>query len=72
MVRVLVIIEKGPTSYGAYAPDIPGIIGLGNTAEEALRSMQESLQLYAEYAQEEHLPLPEINNQAIYTDIALS
>jgi predicted RNase H-like HicB family nuclease len=72
MVRVLVIIEKGPTSYGAYAPDIPGIIGLGDTAEEALQSMKESLQIYDEYLKDERLPLPEMNNQAVYMDMALS
>ena len=26
-----VIIEKGPTSYGAYVPDLPGCVAVGST-----------------------------------------
>jgi len=34
MVSILVIIEKGPSSYGAYAPDIPGVVAVAATREE--------------------------------------
>ena len=29
-----VIYEKGPTSWGAYVPDLPGVITVGDTREE--------------------------------------
>jgi predicted RNase H-like HicB family nuclease len=44
----LVVIEKGPTSYGAYAPDVPGCGTSGDTPEEALANIQEALELYLE------------------------
>ena len=28
------IYEKGATSWGAYVPDLPGVIAVGNTREE--------------------------------------
>lgn len=27
--RYMVVIEEGPTSYGAYVPDLPGCIAAG-------------------------------------------
>ena len=32
--RYAVVIEKGPTSYGAYVPDLPGCVVVGKTAAE--------------------------------------
>jgi predicted RNase H-like HicB family nuclease len=32
--RYGVIIEKGETSYGAYVPDLPGCVSVGETVEE--------------------------------------
>lgn len=46
--RFLTIIEKGPETYGAYAPDIPGCGGVGDTPEEAIQSLKEALQLHLE------------------------
>jgi predicted RNase H-like HicB family nuclease len=59
-VKVLIIIEKGSTSYGAYSPDIPGCFAVGKTEEEVIRRMQEALQFHIQCLQEEHLPLPRV------------
>jgi hypothetical protein len=29
-----IVIEKGATSYGAYVPDLPGCVAVGETLEE--------------------------------------
>ena len=34
--RYLVVVEEGPTSFGAYVPDLPGCIAAGETKEEVL------------------------------------
>ena len=57
--RYLVLIEKGPTSYGAYAPDVPGCGTSGDTREEALANIKEALQLHLEVMSESAEPLPE-------------
>jgi len=72
MARILVIIEKGEHSYGAYAPDVPGCVAVGETREEVEQLMREALQLHLEIMQEEHLPLPELQVTAEYMDIPLS
>ncbi len=71
MVSILVIIEKGPSSYGAYATDIPGVVAVAATREEVERLMHEALQFYLEDIQEEHLPLPEAHSDAGYMNVAI-
>jgi predicted RNase H-like HicB family nuclease len=49
MEKVIVTIEKGKETYGAWANDIPGIYGQGDTVEEAKKELQEGLKLYIKY-----------------------
>ena len=72
MARILVIIEKGEHSYGAYAPDVPGCVAVGETREEVEHLMKEALQEHHQVMREEHLPLPESRTEAEYMDIPLS
>ncbi len=70
MARILVIIEKGETSYGAYSPDVPGCVAVGDTREEVEQLMREALQEHFELMREEHLPLHlEPHTEAEYMDI---
>ena len=72
MVRILVIIEKSENSYGAYSPDVPGCVAVGDTREEVERLTREALQEHLELMGEEHLSLPESHAEAKYMDIPLS
>lgn len=55
MAKILVIIEKGETSYGAYSPDIPGCVAVGDTREEVEQRMREALRSRLQMMREEHL-----------------
>ncbi len=72
MARILVIVEKGETSYGAYSPDVPGCVAVGDTREEVLQRFREALQEHLELMRDENLPLPEPQATAEYMDIPLS
>lgn len=72
MARILVIIEKEENSYGAYSPDVPGCVAIGDTREEVERLMREALREHLQMMQEEHLPLPASQTVAEYMDIPLS
>jgi predicted RNase H-like HicB family nuclease len=39
MYRFLIIVEKGCENYGAYSPDLPGCIAVGDTVEEVEQNM---------------------------------
>ncbi len=41
--RYAVVIEKGPSSVGAYAPDFPGCVAVGDTEAEALKLLEAAL-----------------------------
>ena len=72
MARILVIIEKGEHSYGAYSPDVPGCVAVGDTREEVEQLMKEALQEHLQMMREENLPLPQSLTEAEYMDIPLS
>jgi predicted RNase H-like HicB family nuclease len=54
-----VVIERGETSYGAYVPDLPGCVAVGETLEEVEQLIREAVQFHIEGLQEEGLPVPE-------------
>ena len=58
MERILAIIEKGENSYGAYSPDVPGCVAVGDTREEVEQLIKEALQEHLQMMREENLPLP--------------
>ena len=43
-----VVIEKGPESYGAFAPDLPGCGVAGNSREEVIKLISEAISLHLE------------------------
>ena len=53
-----VVIEKGPKSYGAYAPDLPGCGVAGRTREEAIELISEAIRLHLEALSEQGLEPP--------------
>ncbi len=54
----VVILEKGETSYGAYVPDLPGCVAVGETREEALSLIREAIDLHLDEMRREGLPIP--------------
>lgn len=41
--RYTVIVERAPTNYSAYVPDVPGCIATGDSIEETLTILTEAL-----------------------------
>jgi predicted RNase H-like HicB family nuclease len=60
----LVVVERGDTSFGAYVPDLPGCVAVGQSEEEALRLVQEAIELHLEGLREQGLPIPEPRSRA--------
>ncbi|MGB3206898.1 MAG: type II toxin-antitoxin system HicB family antitoxin [Crinalium sp.] len=54
-----VIIEKGKTSYGAYVPDLPGCVAVGETLEEVKTLIQEAIEFHIEGMREDGIFIPE-------------
>ena len=53
-----VIYEKGPTSWGAYVPDLPGVISVGDSREEVERLIREAIEFHVEGMRQEGVAIP--------------
>ncbi len=56
--RYLVIVEKGPTSFGAYVPDLPGCIAAGESKEEVLALIHGAIEFHIEGLKQDGRPVP--------------
>jgi predicted RNase H-like HicB family nuclease len=54
----LVIFEQGETSVGAYVPDLPGCVAVGETKDEAMQLIREAIELHVESLRENGEPVP--------------
>jgi len=55
----LVVIERGPTSFGAYVPDLPGCVAVGTTRTEVESLIREAIEFHIEGLREEGQAIPE-------------
>jgi predicted RNase H-like HicB family nuclease len=55
----LVVVEKGESSYGAYVPDLPGCVAVGETRREALKLVRDAVKLHIEALRESGQSVPE-------------
>jgi predicted RNase H-like HicB family nuclease len=55
----LVILERGDTSFGAYVPDLPGCVAVGQTKDEALELIREAIEMHVEALRESGAGVPE-------------
>lgn len=56
--KYLVVIEKGPKSYGAYVPDLPGCVAVAKTRGRVKRLIREAIHLHVEDMRERGDPIP--------------
>ena len=54
----LVVVEKGKTSFGAYVPDLPGCVAVGETRREVMKLIREGIELHIESLREAGEPVP--------------
>jgi len=54
----VVIVEKGPTSYGAHVPDLPGCVAAAESREEVLALIREAIEFHVEGLRADGRPVP--------------
>ncbi len=67
--RYAVFIEKGPTGYGAYVPDLPGCVAVGESLDEVRKLIADAVALHIEGLQEDGLPAPEPVTECQYVEV---
>jgi predicted RNase H-like HicB family nuclease len=67
--RYAIVIEKGPTSYGAYVPDLPGCVAVGETIKEVKKLIAEAINLHLAGLREDGLRIPKPASQCEYVEV---
>ena len=62
--KFLVVIEKGPASFGAYVPDLPGCVAVAKTRREVKRLIRDAIQFHVEDMRNRGYPIPKPSAQA--------
>jgi len=69
MTEYMVVIEQGEGGFGAYVPDLPGCVAVGETREEVLTLIQEAMALHLELLREEGIPTPQPHSESEYVAV---
>ena len=71
-VRYTVVIERGKHGYGAFVPDLPGCVAVGDTEQEVTELIREAIQFHIEGLQRdgEPVPPPAARSIEVQTDVA--
>jgi predicted RNase H-like HicB family nuclease len=56
--KYIAIIEKGPKSYGAYVPDLPGCVAAAKTSAAVRKLIREAIRIHIADLRERGLPIP--------------
>ena len=56
--KYAVVIERGPRSYGAHVPDLPGCVAVAESRAEVCALTREAIELYIEALEEDGEPIP--------------
>ena len=67
--RYVVVIEQGPSSFGAYVPDLPGCIAAAETKHEVLQLIQEAIEFHLEDLKEEGASVPQPHSSNEFVEV---
>jgi predicted RNase H-like HicB family nuclease/predicted RNA binding protein YcfA (HicA-like mRNA interferase family) len=67
--RYMVVIEKGETSWGAYVPDLPGCVAVGETEAEVKQLIQEAIEFHLEDLNESGAQIPAPMSRSEYVEV---
>ena len=60
--QYLIVIEKTPTGYSAYSPDLDGCVATGSTKQEIEQNMREAIEFHLEGLRHEGYKIPSPNS----------
>lgn len=67
--QYLVVVEEGASSFGAYVPDLPGCIAVGENRAEVTRLIHEAIAFHVEGLKEDGLSIPEPHSTAELVEV---
>ena len=68
--RYAIVIENTENNYGAWVPDLPGCVAVGDTVEEVEEMIQGAIEMHLAGMREDGDPIPPPTVQVNYVDVA--
>ena len=68
--KYAIVIEKGPKSFGAYAPDLPGCAVVGESRGEVIKLIQEAIELHLQSLKERGEEIPPPASSFVFVEVA--
>jgi len=69
VMRYMVVVERGETTWGAHVPDLPGCVAVGETREEVLRLVREAIEFHIDGLKEDGLPVPTPSSEGEFVEV---
>ncbi len=70
--KYMVVVEKGKSSYGAFVPDLPCCIAVGETEKEVVALIEEAIQFHLEDLKTEGQPIPLPTSKSTFIEVGLA
>ena len=70
--KYLVVIETADSGFGAYVPDLPGCVAVGETRDDVMRLIQEAIEFHIEGLRDAGEPVPRPSSQSEFPTMASS
>jgi predicted RNase H-like HicB family nuclease len=67
--KYAVVIERGPTSYGATVPDLPGCVAVAETRDDVERLIEEAIASHLSVLRQLGHPIPEPHTEVTTVDV---
>ena len=68
--KYTIVIEKTPSGFSAYVPDVPGCIAAGQSRDEVIRLMSEALPDHIQLMRESGEDIPKPTSTAEVLEVA--
>ena len=67
--KYAVVIEKSETGFGAYVPDLPGCVAVGETLAETEALIRDAVEFHLDGLREDGLAVPLPSTVAEYVEV---
>ncbi len=64
-----IIIEKSVTGFGAFVPDLPGCVAVGETEDEVRQLIREAIEFHLDGLREDGEPIPQPSARVEYVEV---
>ena len=67
--RYMVVVEQGPSSFGAYVPDLPGCVAAGSSKQEVLQLIQQAIEFHLKGIKGQGASVPQPHSYSEFVEV---